>query len=212
MKTFAVLNSKGGVGKTTFAVNYAAWNTQQGRKTLLIDADSQGSSKAWIERLETLRILCVSLTTPDEVLDQLKALASEYDRVIVDAPAGDSETTRSVLLLCELAIMPVQASGLDLNATGRTLRAISQIQAVRDGKPQSCCYLSRVRTGGVLAREARELLESKTTVLGQSIQQREAIADLFGQGQTVFDAKGRAATSARNQFTKLFEEIEALEA
>lgn len=211
MKTLAVLNSKGGVGKTTFAVNYAAWHTKQGHKTLLVDADSQGSSKAWTERLEGISIPCVSLATPDEVLDSLKSLGAEYDRVIVDAPAGDSETTRSVLLLCELAVMPVQASGLDLNATGRTLRAISQIQAVRDGKPQSCCYLSRVRTGGVLAREARELLESKTTVLGQSIQQREAIADLFGQGQTIFEAKGRAATSARNQFTALFNEIEALE-
>lgn len=59
--------------------------------------------------------------------------------------------TRSVLLLCELAIMPVQASGLDLNATGRTLRAIAQIQAVRDGKPSSCCWGHADDVGDVLA-------------------------------------------------------------
>jgi chromosome partitioning protein len=46
IKTFAVINHKGGVGKTTSAVNIAAGLARAGERVLLIDADPQGSATA----------------------------------------------------------------------------------------------------------------------------------------------------------------------
>ncbi len=42
-KTFVFVNQKGGVGKTTSAINIGAYLALEGKKTLLVDFDSQGN-------------------------------------------------------------------------------------------------------------------------------------------------------------------------
>lgn len=70
-KTVSIFNQKGGVGKTTTCVNFAAGLGQKGKKTLLVDLDPQGNSTSGVG------------------VDKSELEASSYDVIINDSPVSD---------------------------------------------------------------------------------------------------------------------------
>jgi chromosome partitioning protein len=109
-------NTKGGVGKTTFAVQIALERQSAGKAVLLVDADRQGSAqKTLTMRAEAGRkpLACVGLADGRLLRAQLAPLAEQHDDTLIDAGGHDSEALRVALLRSDLLVVPVQPRAVD---------------------------------------------------------------------------------------------------
>ena len=167
MPIVAVVNQKGGSGKSTVSVHLACWLHQRKQSVVVVDADAQQSSSKWFARLEQ-EIPCQVAQSPDELLDALPKLAEAYTWVIVDGPAALSETTRATILGADLAIVPCQPTGVDLESASDTIRLIQQAQRIRRGEPRAVIFVNRAVKGTKLKDEAIEVLRLFPGVTGST--------------------------------------------
>jgi len=173
----------------------------------VVDADAQRSSSIWLDAMEP-KIPFQVIQSPDDLLEKLPGLGAECEYLVVDGPAGLSESTRAILFRTDLAVVPSQPTGVDLRSASDAIRLIRQAQSVRSGPPVAAVFISRAVKGTKLKDEAIALL-SKTGVpiLKTVIHQKQVIADSFGQGAVVWELPGAAAAESGKEYDALFQEV-----
>ena len=130
----ALLNQKGGVGKTTLATHIAGELAMRGQHVVLLDADPQGSSLDWTQRRsqQGLPRLFSAVGLARETLHQeAPELARRADHVVIDGPPRIAALARSALLAAERVLIPVQPSPYDLWASAEMVALIREAQVFR---------------------------------------------------------------------------------
>ena len=208
MPVIGVCNQKGGSGKSSTAVHLARWLQSQSDSVFVIDSDGQRTSSLWLSSLSK-PVPVEVIPDPNELLERLPILATEHQWLIVDAPGTLAEATRAIVLWSDLVLIPCQPTGVDLASAADTVRLIKQARAIRKGAPQAAIFLNRAIKGTRLKQEAFTVLKAvpDLNVVSEVIHQRQIIADAFGQGATVFDLTGDAATEAQKEYSQLFKTI-----
>lgn len=173
----AVTNLKGGTGKTTTAVYLATALAKAGR-TLLIDADPQGSAQSWASIAAAFPFPVISLAVPTIHRD-LPEIALGYDHVVIDTPPGHEVIVRSALMAVDKAVVPIPPALLDVDRLQPTLDLIMELAPLND--LDVYVILTKVRSRTRTAKQTRSLLEDMGfPVLDTEIPLREAYVTSFG--------------------------------
>lgn len=130
-------NTKGGVGKTTLAVQVALSWAIAGRDVLLVDADRQGSAGLVVAvRSEAGRapgLTCVAFHDGAVLRAQVQRQAPKYNDVVIDAGGRDSGALRAALVLSDALLVPFMPRALDVWALADIAALVGEARGVRDG-------------------------------------------------------------------------------
>ena len=195
----ALLNQKGGVGKTTLALNLAGAWARQGKRVTLIDADPQGSALDWSQqraREGLPRLFGVVGLARDTLHREAPELARDADMIVIDGPPRVAALMRSALLASDLVLIPVQPSPLDGWASAEMLALLSEARIYRPGLAARF-VLNRCAARTVIARETAEALaDHDPPVLAAKIGQRVAFAEAAQGGRLVSELDHAALAAA----------------
>jgi chromosome partitioning protein len=175
----AIGNLKGGVGKSTLAVNLACELARR-QSVRLIDADAQETATEWLAG-GRLPISGEALPLEDERKAPMwlrRVRGQGADLVIIDLPPQTGASTAAALMVADLFLIPVAPSGLDLRAAVKALDLLKEAREARGGgEPKALLVPSRVdrRTGA--GREIEAALHEMGEPVGPAIGLRSAFID-----------------------------------
>lgn len=189
-------NTKGGVGKTTLAVNIAIARAMAGRDVWLIDGDRQGTAQTAISiRAEAGHqpgIACATYPDGPTLRSQVQQQAGKFDDIVIDAGGRDSTALRAALVLSDVLLIPFQPRSYDVWALDDIAGLVDEARSVRDGL--RVYAVLNCADPGESSSDNADAAAAVTDVpqlefLQTPLRRRKAFANAAGQGLSVLELK-----------------------
>lgn len=209
----AIANTKGGVGKTTLAVQIAIARARAGRDVWLIDGDRQGTAAAAIairsEGEITPGIACAQYPDGPQLRAQVQQQRKKWDDIIIDVGGRDSTALRAALTLADTLLVPFAPRSYDVWALDDMAALVDEANSVRDGL-RAFAVLNLADPG----EQSTDNAEAAAAVaevpqfqyLSTPIRRRKAFSNASGAGLSVAELKPKDA-KAIAEIDKLIEPI-----
>lgn len=189
-------NTKGGVGKTTLALNIAIARALAGKDVWLIDGDRQGTAQTAIsiraEAGQSPGIACASYPDGTVLRTQVQQQADKFDDIVIDAGGRDSTALRAALVLSDVLLAPFQPRSFDVWSLNDIAALVDEARNVRDGL-RACAVLNFADPGehSIDNAEAAEAVAEvpQFEYLPTGLRRRKAFANAAGAGLSVLELR-----------------------
>ncbi len=208
MKIIAIINEKGGTGKSTLATNIATAMHRQGKRVVLVDADPQGTARDWraASPQEADLPAVIAIDRAQNLAKALQSLAA--DIVVIDAPAKAESMSAAIIKAAHVALVVIQPSAADVWASAAAVRLI---QAKRDigGEIEAAFLVNRASGITTISKtiidgawNEYEGIEQLTTTIGN----RVVFANAMAAGLSVLDMSD---ATAKAEISNVIKELES---
>ena len=182
----ALLNQKGGVGKTTLATHIAGELAAAGRQVVLVDADPQASALDWSQKRaqSSLSRLFGVIGLPRETLHlEVPELAKTVNDVVIDGPPRVTALARSAVLAADLVVIPVQPSPYDVWASAEVVSLIAEARIFKPSV-RAVFVINRSIVRTLISRDVRPAVQTQgLPLLLTTISQRIVFAESVASGR-----------------------------
>ena len=189
---------KGGVGKTTLAVNLAIYvGKTLHRHVALVDADDQATAALFTEireqeGQEPAAYTCVSIRGA-QVRSQGKTLAGRFDTTVIDCGGRNTEAFRAALTISDTLIAPMAPRSFDFWSVTWLAELLDEVNAIRDQPVTAYAVVNLADSSGTDNRDALEALAEfpQLQVLDTVLVRRKAWPNSSSHGQAIFESSPR---------------------
>lgn len=191
-------NIKGGVGKTTLALNIAVASALMERKVWLVDGDAQATATQAVQfRSEAGQkpiLACAAYTNGSALRTQVKLQAEHFDDVIIDAGGRDSGALRAALSISDVLLVPFQPRSYDVWSLADIVKLIEEAKSMREGL--RAYAVLNLADPGLTSSDNTEAAEAvadypELELLETPIRRRKAFANAAGRGLSVLESTPR---------------------
>jgi len=204
-----VASSKGGAGKTTIATNLAAHYAVEGKNTVLVDADRQGSSQRWAEKRAEMPNAVLGLSGLRR--DWARQLPEDAERVVVDSAAGiRSGEVGDYLDHVDAVIVPILPSAIDLEAAEPFLAELADLPRIKRGKVPVALVANRLKPWTNASQQAIDAIKRFPFPIVAELRDTQGYVLASELGKSIFDYNSEVVRSHQDDWGKLLRWLKKL--
>lgn len=202
MHVVGVVHGKGGVGKSTIAINLARSLQLRGLDVCIIDTDQQGTSQNWKASGDADLLPAVfEVSKPNSLEPNLRDVKKAFDVAVIDGGAHLQRMHAAIIRSSDLVLVPVQPSPADVWPTRTIVEMVETRQDVTGGRPAAAFVVSRRKPGTNLGKGIQDILSQHNFPVWEGTCDRVAYAEAMGSGTSVIESTDEKAANEIDMLT-----------